>query len=217
MNCTRMEELIDDYVDGRLPEEERRDVDRHLAGCAACREAAGKLRMLLDRTAALPRRIEPPRDLLPGIREAIKEGADRHSSGSWMRWAGLAASLLIVVTALVVVMNTRDGGEELPGVAAVPASMQAVDNEAITELRAAEQEYVRAAALLADALDRQRGTLSPETAAVVDENLEIINRAIANVQLALNTEPGDPRNGQVLTALYHQKIEILRRVSRLSS
>ena len=38
MNCERMETLLIAYVDGRTSVGERREVDRHIGGCAACRE-----------------------------------------------------------------------------------------------------------------------------------------------------------------------------------
>jgi anti-sigma factor RsiW len=205
MNCTRLEELINDFVDGRLAEADRQDVEQHLAGCPDCRRSVEQLRALVDQAAALPKEIPPSRDLLPEIRRAVEaDGGAPQGSNAWMWWAGLAASLLVVITVGITTMTFRDRGGEAA-------------HNAATEFRAAEQEYLQAATLLADALEQRRDTLSPETAALVDENLEIINQAIANVRLALNADPADPRNGQVLTALYQQKIEILRRVSRLSS
>jgi hypothetical protein len=204
-----MEELIDDFVDGRLPESDRHEVERHIEECAACRHSVEQLRTLVERAAALPKEIRPARDLMPGIRRAVEQRGRPRATRAWIGWAGLAASVLLLVTLGITTMTLRQRGEEAARAAPAP--------DAMTEIRAAEQEYLKAAELLAEALERQRGSLSPETAALVEENLEIINRAIANVQLALNAEPGNAKNGQVLTALYQQKIEILRRVSRLSS
>lgn len=39
MNCNRIEELCARYYDGDLSDEERRTVDEHVAGCAACRQS----------------------------------------------------------------------------------------------------------------------------------------------------------------------------------
>ena len=36
MSCSRMENKILGYVDGRLRENERLEVEKHLAGCAVC-------------------------------------------------------------------------------------------------------------------------------------------------------------------------------------
>lgn len=37
MNCERIESLVIPYLDGRASARERREVDQHLAACAACR------------------------------------------------------------------------------------------------------------------------------------------------------------------------------------
>lgn len=34
--CPRIVALLSDYLDGRLPDEVRRDLDRHLGGCPEC-------------------------------------------------------------------------------------------------------------------------------------------------------------------------------------
>lgn len=217
MNCTRLEELIDDFVDGQLPEDERRDVERHLAGCPKCRRAVEQLRAIVEKAAALPREIAPPRDLMPGIRRVVEGAGEQRASATWMKWAGVAASVIILITAGIIGINIRDADPDGSQLASPPGAVLPAGHTAATEFQAAEQEYLQAAALLAAALEKQRGSLSPETAAAVDENLKIINEAIENVRQALDADPGNPRNGQVMTALYQQKIEILRRVSRLSS
>jgi anti-sigma factor RsiW len=217
MNCTRIEELIDDFVDGRLAADERREVERHLENCSACRSSVEQLRSIIEGAAALPREIQPSRDLLPGIRCAVDGGGGAKPGGAWVWWAGLAATVIILITALLtgVVLNEPDGVEAL-NERSQDGALEA-GSDAVSEIRAAEKEYIRAAAVLAELLEQRRDTLPPETAALVDENLEIINQAIVNVRLALDADPADPETGQVLTALYRQKIEILRRVSRLSS
>jgi anti-sigma factor RsiW len=217
MNCTHLEELINDYVDGQLSEDEWHDVEQHLKGCAACRRSLEQLRGLVDQAAALPKEIPPSRDLLPGIRRVVEAAGAPQARGAWMWWASLAASVLVVITVGITTMTFNDRGGEAAQVAPAPGAILSASHNVVSAFHAAEQEYLRAAALLTEVLDKRRGTLTPETAALVDENLEIINQAIANVRLALNADPANPRNGQVLTALYQQKIEILRRVSRLSS
>ncbi len=46
MNCEALENLLPLYVDGELPEEERRRFDIHLRRCASCREALSFYREL---------------------------------------------------------------------------------------------------------------------------------------------------------------------------
>ncbi len=54
MSCEKMESRILGYVDGRLKESERLDVEKHLASCAPCRLRVNEFRAvsgLLGRTA----------------------------------------------------------------------------------------------------------------------------------------------------------------------
>jgi anti-sigma factor RsiW len=131
MDHREIRELLDDYVDGALSWPDRRIVESHLAACAGCRADYDALVALTAATAALPRSIEPRRDLWPGIAERIggrpgveNAGAVAHAgaparaerrlgSGARLRrqiWSGLIAAAL----ALVVVANQladRPGAE----------------------------------------------------------------------------------------------------------
>jgi len=219
MNCSELETRIDAFVDGELDEGSRADVQRHLERCADCRAAVDELRALLQSARELPRAVEPPRDLFPELREALpprEASAPGRVAGpqsrAWLGWAGLAASLLILLTAAVLYVG-RDGGEA----PAAPQGELLASAPATAAYLAAEQEYVRATEQLLAALAERQAELPPETAAVVEENLRIIDTAIAEVKRALDEDPADPRNGQYLTALHRQKIQLLWKASRLSS
>lgn len=58
MSCSRMEKWILPYVDGRLKTSEQRDVEKHLAGCAACRLRVNEFRAVSGLIDELPQ-IEP--------------------------------------------------------------------------------------------------------------------------------------------------------------
>jgi len=226
MNCTRFDELVDDFLDGELDQPTRQEAERHVADCAACRRAVEELRSLLREAAALPREIEPPRDLFPSIRHgldsSVAPAAARQKqttliTAGWLPWGALAASLLVLSVAVVVVFGPWQRGSEpaTPGPAAGTELLAA--NDALAEFRAAEEAYVRATRLLLDTLEEQGGELSPQAAAVIEENLAIIDRAIDEVRVALADDPGNRRNGQVLNALHRQKLQLLMRAQRLSS
>ena len=72
------------------------------------REHEAEFRELLDEARKLPRSIEPPRDLWPGIRQRISRGNRETGSGKrWLisrRWVQLAAAavlLLVVARSLI--------------------------------------------------------------------------------------------------------------------
>jgi hypothetical protein len=66
MTCADLEILICDYLDGTLGPDQKADVERHMARCAACAELAkdaGAAVAFLERVPA----IEPPPELLTRI------------------------------------------------------------------------------------------------------------------------------------------------------
>lgn len=103
MNEHLSEELLNSYVDGALDGAAREAAERHLAGCAACRRDVERLRALVTNAAALPRSIEPERDLWPGI-------APRLGRRGVPWWVGVAAAVVLAVGALLVVANRVKGG-----------------------------------------------------------------------------------------------------------
>ena len=42
--CSRIVSLLSDYIDGRLPEDVRRDLEQHLSGCSECTSFVGTFR-----------------------------------------------------------------------------------------------------------------------------------------------------------------------------
>src|SRR5438067_602187 len=58
MSCGRMENKILEYVDGRLKESERLEVEKHLAACPACRLRVNEFRAVSGLLDELPM-IEP--------------------------------------------------------------------------------------------------------------------------------------------------------------
>ena len=58
MNCSRMENQILPYIDGRLKPGDIRDVEAHLEGCAACKLRVSEFRAVSGLLEELPQ-IEP--------------------------------------------------------------------------------------------------------------------------------------------------------------
>jgi len=100
MSCSRMENRILPYVDGRLKEGERRDVEKHLATCAACQLRVNEFRAVSGLLDELPV-IEPSAAF--DIRMQARVAAEPVKQ-SWWAWfapsprAVLAASMLLLAT-----------------------------------------------------------------------------------------------------------------------
>lgn len=100
MSCSRMENKILGYLDGRLRESERLEVEKHLAVCAACRLRVNEFRAVSGLLDELPM-IEPSAafDLRIHARvaaEPVKQG--------WWAWLMPAPRVAVAAAMLVAAM-----------------------------------------------------------------------------------------------------------------
>jgi anti-sigma factor RsiW len=219
MKCQQMDERLDDYVDGNLDEAAAREVEQHLAACAACRAAEQATRRLLAHAAALPRSVAPPGDLWPGIERRV---ARRGLAGllAW-RQPWLLASAAAVALAVVAGVVWRGAPEGVQAVAIPSAgpSLEPVSTGPREDpsLADAEREYEAAAKTLLAVLEQSRGRMAAADLARVEDNVAVIDRALAEVRAALAKDPESPELNRMLVATHRKKVDVLRRVVRLST
>jgi hypothetical protein len=77
------EELLPWYATGRLDEQERAEVDRHLSSCAHCRRQLAFERRMVDEFAALAPEVEGGWARLEQRLQAPQAGASRRPHESW--------------------------------------------------------------------------------------------------------------------------------------
>src|SRR5258705_9877061 len=128
MGCSRMEKQMLPFVDGRLKVSEQREVEAHLAGCAACRVRVNEFRAVSGLLDELPQ-IEPSGAFDARVRARV---AAEPVKQSW--WAVFApsprgafgASLLLLAT---IWMGSRRGNVNINNNAASngPAAQSAID------------------------------------------------------------------------------------------
>ena len=220
MTCHELDERLDDWVDGALAGAEARAVEAHLASCELCREREHRLRQLLAHAAALPRSLAPTRDLWPGIAERIERGWSW--SVLWTSWHPLAlAAAAAVVVGFAAFLWSLSGPTAVRTVAMPSPSPSArpVAETGLADpvLAAAARDYEEAASALLAALQRRRAVLPPDDLARVEANLEVIDRALAEVRQALAKYPASPELNRMLVATHRKKVDVLRRVVHLST
>jgi len=100
MSCRRMESKILGYVDGRLKEGERLEMDKHLETCAACRLRVSEFRAVSALLEELPM-IEPSAAFDARVRARV---AAEPVKQSWWAWftpsprVAFAASMLLLAS-----------------------------------------------------------------------------------------------------------------------
>ena len=225
MSCPGMEDRLNDYAGGYLSGADREAVERHVTQCARCREELDALRSLLAEVASLPRTVQPPEDLwddtLAAIRSRQAAGARVHrpafGAPAWwspMRLAA-AAAILIVVSGAVTTLVVRNRPQGVEPAASAAGSIVPVSATVFTDIRAAEDQFEQATAVLLAALETRRTDLPPGTLAVIEENLRTVNEAIASARAALERDPGNARIGRVVTAMYRKRVDLLREAANL--
>ncbi len=213
-------ELLPDYVDGYLSDEERAAMKEHLGSCETCRNEVAEIEGLLAEARQLPESIEPERDLWPGIAERIAapDEADSRAegpatAGSW--WSRLLASLRpkpIVWTSLalgatavlaVLLLTGREPGPA-PGIGPAQGdpTTQATLAALESECRMNEDQIL---AVAADTpADPGGGTLD-----LIRANLRTVDLAIGQAREAWQANPHSPHLTRMVIAAYQAKAALL--------
>jgi len=202
-HCPDFDERLDDLLDGALSSADTQAVETHVAGCPGCRRDLAERRALARDVARLPQTREPAHDRWPEVRAAI-EGA-RASRTASRRW--LAAAAVLAGLGLAGLVGYRVGtarGTSDPLVAS-------------REIGEAERAYAEAASAFRAVVDQRLPALTADSRAAIHASLDELDRAIAELRLALDDDPSNVEANRSWNALYRRKIRFLRTVSRLSS
>ena len=151
--CRRMRGLIAASLYGDLTDKERRELDGHLASCAACRAEAESLARLV---AAIPDSApELDVDLVPALRRTrpIREPV-AYGFGRRLAWAGAVAAAVVGIIAYGLIervgMPTHKAPTHVTSVIKVSAVRHALD-EAAASIQ--DRDFVGAYRVLREAVE----------------------------------------------------------------
>jgi len=102
MSCEKMESRILAYVDGRLKESERPDVEKHVAACAPCRRRVEEFRAVSGLLEELPV-FEPSPAFDARVRALVAAEPVKSNWWAWLRVpprVAFAASALLLASLL---------------------------------------------------------------------------------------------------------------------
>lgn len=233
MTCERAHTLLQDQIDGAIDPAAVRELERHLEGCAACRAFAADLTAIVVAASGLAP-IEPPEHVWlqlagrwrrehPEAAKVVPSAAPsprrayarRHMlataavltvavGGGWIAWRATDGSAPAAVTAEGVLLERTDPA------GAGNATSEALVESARQDIEAAEQLYARAIAGLEQAAEGQKELLTPEVAAMLDKNIEVIDEAIVESRRAVSAEPSSVVARESLFEALRKKVTLLQ-------
>ena len=223
MTCHQYEAAISEYVDGTLQSSERASdrelveaLEAHLAGCSRCCAIREDFHTLREAARTLQPRV-PPAHVWTHI--AQQTGAPRRRPWRALvpmtaRWQPIAAAATVVLVLAGTWLAWRQFDAPAPG-AAVTAPVQARPDPALvqdveTELKLAEEHYVRAIAGLEAIAKAEGSELDPQTAEVLQANLTVIDAAIGESRAAVQTEPASEVARNSLFEALRRKVTLLQ-------
>lgn len=210
-------ERLSEYVDDELTPGQRAALEAHLESCRDCSAVLADLRRVVSRARTLEARL-PQRDLWPGI--ARKIGATppavrpiRH------RWSFSLPQLAAAAVALMTLSGGAvwliQSGNPAPVASTPPVSSPASGPVAINAGRNAAQSYTAAVADLEGVLAAGRGQLDSTTVRIIEQNLAVIDEAIAEAERALRADPANLYLNTHLAETMRRKVELLRQAATL--
>ena len=210
------------HFDGELSAREGWEIQAHLRECPTCAEAYRGIGEIVDAVGELPESVEPPVDLWPSIaarlgqpsRDELLEKRRRREravrTAVIVGWLGAVAAALVLGVGLGRVLPRPD--LSLPAVAANPMPSTEVTQAAVLATYE-EPAYDQAIQDLELVLAEMRSELEPETVAIVEQNLAIIDNAIEEAREALLADPANQQLHRHLSNSMQMKLKLLRTVT----
>jgi anti-sigma factor RsiW len=215
-NDTHMTDRLSSYLDGELDSASRTQVEAHLAQCGDCRDTLRDLRAIVAAAPDYEGRA-PARDLWFGIAARIDQTRvvalpTRPAQRLFTLRQLVAASVLLAATAggLAWVAARRGAGE---------VSAEAGQAPADPALRLAglvpraDSAYEGAVADLEQVLVEGRARLDTATVRIIEQNLAVIDQAIAEARAAIAADPANAYLSSQVAANMRRKLDLLRRTA----
>jgi hypothetical protein len=180
--------------------------------------------------AALPKDVQPERDLWQGIQAEIGKTPIVTDSApvvhfSSSRWFQMAAGIfLVLATSLTTFVITRNSVEKDAAVQIARAQQQAPVPTATAPLNAMPvsfgtemlgADYLKARSELDQRFEARLKTLPPSTRAKLERNLADLRHAANEISATLAENPSDPLLQDLLMSTYQRELQLLADVSEV--
>ena len=210
-------ERLSDYLDGELKGSERAFLEAHLERCEDCQETLTGLRRVVMRARSLEDR-PPAVDLWSGIAERIGASSRAPVVPLRRRFTFSLPQLLAAGIALAVLSA---GGAWMlhPGVQTVALQPVPAAPGDVPVVPAGAPSVAESYDAAVDDLERilaeGRGRLDTATVRVLEQNLALIDRAIAEARRAVAADSANLYLNTHLAETMRRKVDLLRRAAAL--
>ncbi len=160
--------------------------------------------------AALATEIRPERDLWPGIAAAIATPAPRR----WTLVVAQAAAIVLLVTASSAITYVAVKEAQRPVVQVSPDLV--FEQASFGNRYNLGPGFQDARSALVAEFEAELERLSPETRAEIASNLQLVQKAIFDINEALEQEPNNVLLQERLLRTYREELALLRRVGGLT-
>ena len=173
---------------------------------------------LMAAAAKLSTEVKPERDLWPGIEQAISQPA-RPTRTVWNSvWAQAAAVVLLVAgSSGVTYLAMTEDADPVSPVAEGPALVFAPVSARVGSMYNLGPDYQDARRSLVVKIDEELTRLTPEERAEVEKNLEVIRKAIDDINEALSAEPDNELLQKLLLSTYREELDLMMRVDSITN
>ena len=233
-------ERMNEALDGALSSAELEALDRHLDGCAACRNEYARLSEVVSSIRSLPRGGEAPAEAWAGIEARIAAtsrdgGFDRDADGEApsgatvvefptaaavesQRTFSFSAAQLALAACLVAVVSASTvwvalGPADGEAGRAVAASSESLAGAAARAVSLEDSRYGEVVDQLEAILEEGRSVLAPETLVTIEESLNTVNSAIEDIEAALADDPNSDLLLRMLATHRSTKLGVLQRAA----
>lgn len=231
----RYSDRLSEYLDGELSPVEREEVELHLATCGGCAHTLAELRAVVRQARTLEDAPPPPvlwDRIAAGIGAAPAavetsggDAASQQESDGVIALDSrriqpkrrvsfsvpqLAAAAVVLVTLSAGAMYMVIGEQTRLVPVAVQGGTDMRNAEAVAVNLTADAAYDRAVEDLERVLTANGGRLNPKTVDALEQNLQIIDRAIGDAREALARDPASEYLNTYLADRMQRKLTILR-------
>jgi type II secretory pathway pseudopilin PulG len=236
MNCEKCQDLISDFLDGALNQEDQSTLHLHLEECLGCADVRNDLQSIVGFCRTQRGEYSAPpneKALWQRIRNVIEaENSPVHAAqpapaggNSWTNWIGrtwelsfpqLAASAAAIV--LVVSLSTAVGLRRWQSGQSTAVTTSQDDTNlsvAAANLRSRISQQQQAINYWNQRVEFNKARWSPQMRETFDRNLKVIDEAVNTSFDALSHNPHDEVSEEMLNTALNEKLSLLREFAEL--